>query len=128
MTRTTRHLRTVVLLGGTLALILGFIGSARASDPASLEQLRVTRSCANCDLSDADLSGRVLAKADLSGANLSGAKLYKANLTNAKLTAANFFNCDLTGANLKGAVGVNLTGAKTDARTICPNGLAGPCQ
>jgi uncharacterized protein YjbI with pentapeptide repeats len=128
MTRSTRRPKLILFLCGALLVSGVLLGSARASDPDHVIQLQKTRSCVNCDLSDADLSGYNLPKADLSGADLTGAKLYKADLTNAKLTATNFINCDLTGANLTGAVDANFAGAKTTAGTTCPDGSAGPCK
>jgi uncharacterized protein YjbI with pentapeptide repeats len=105
-----------------------FLGAASLSDPAHLAQLQATRNCANCDLSGADLSGIQLAKSDLSGADLSTAKLYKADLSGANLKYTIFVGADLSGANLTGATDANLTGAKTDAKTICVDGTAGPCK
>ena len=124
MWRSTR----VLLASGVLGLSGLLAGTALASDPSHVASLMKTRSCANCDLSGADLSGWTLPKTDLHGANLSGAKLYKATLTEANLTGANLTNCDLTGANLLKAEGADLANAKTDARTTCPNAKAGPCK
>ncbi|MEI6244385.1 MAG: pentapeptide repeat-containing protein [Acidobacteriota bacterium] len=118
----------IIVMSGVLAVSGVFMGQAQASDPEHVARLTSTRSCANCDLSNEDLSGWVLEKADLSGANLSTAKLYKATLVMADLTGANLTETDLTGANLSGARGAVLSGAKTDAKTICPDGAAGPCK
>lgn len=111
------------------ALVAGpFLGTVRASDPAHVAQLIATRSCVNCDLSGEDLSGFGLSQSDLSGANLSTAKLYKADLSGANLKNAVLLGADLSGANLTGTLDANLTGAKTDAKTTCTDGTAGPCK
>jgi uncharacterized protein YjbI with pentapeptide repeats len=121
-----RASKSVVL--STLLVSGPFLGAASLSDPAHLAQLKTTRSCSNCDLSGADLSGFVLINSDLSGANLSTAKLYKADLSGANLKNAILIGADLSGAKLTGAIDANLTGAKTDAKTICVDGTAGPCK
>ena len=117
-----------VPIAAAVALLVAMTGAAQASKPEDVARLQKTRSCANCDLSGADLSGYSLAKADLSRADLSGAKLYKVDLSNANLSGANFVNSDLTGANLTGATGADLTAATTTAKTKCPSGLPGPCK
>ena len=119
---------TQVILMSSVLVTGPFLGTARASDPAHVAQLVATRSCANCDLSGEDLSGFVLAKSDLSGADLSTAKLYKADLSGANLKNTIFTAANLSGANLTGATDANLTGATTDAKTICVDGTAGPCK
>ena len=57
------------------------------------------KSCAGCDLANADLTGANLAWADLSLANLDDAWLIGANLDKANLT-------DVIGADFTGAVNV----------------------
>ena len=57
------------------------------------------KSCAGCDLANADLTGANLAGADLSLANLDDAWLIGANLDKANLT-------DVIGADFTGAVNV----------------------
>lgn len=120
--------KRVVILSVLVSMSGLLMGTAQASDPTHLDQLTKTRSCVGCDLSGANLAGWVLPKTDLTGANLTGASLYKAQLSQATLDGAVLVDADLTGANLLGARNANLSGAKTDARTTCPNGKAGPCQ
>jgi hypothetical protein len=105
---------------------LGAIGTAIAANPDHVQQLRETKSCPGCDLTDAQLSGAQLAGSDLSGANFSNANLYGANLSGANLSGAVLNGADLKLANLTGAVDADLSGAQTDERTICPSGNAGP--
>lgn len=119
--------KRVLILSVVVSLSGLLMGTAQASDPTHLSRLMNTRSCVNCDLSGANLSGWTLAKTDLSGTDLTGAKMYKATLTDANLTGANFQDCDLTGANLKGATGAALLSAKTYQSTTCPDGYPGPC-
>jgi uncharacterized protein YjbI with pentapeptide repeats len=99
-----------------------------AADTAQVEQLKNTRACSGCDLTDAQLGGLQLQRSDLTAANLSGAHLYMANLRNANLTGASLVGADLTAANLEGAKGADLSGATTSERTTCPNGKPGPCR
>lgn len=82
-------------------------------DPEPVKQLKETRHCKKCDLR---------------GANLIGADLYGAQLQEADLTGAALNEANLELANLEGAIGVDFTGAKTDKRTVCPDGSAGPCK
>ena len=118
-----------LLIGCFTALLLAaLVGVAAAANPDQVQQLRETKACAGCDLTDAQLSGAQLQGADLSGANLSNANLYGANLSGANLAGAVFSGADLKLANLDGAADANLAGADTDTRTICPAGNAGPCN
>lgn len=98
------------VLGGTL--ILAQEPAPKASTDA-VTQLKETRICKKCDLR---------------GANLIGADLYGAQLQEADLTGAALNDANLELANLEGAVGADFTGAKTDTRTVCPNGAKGPCK
>jgi uncharacterized protein YjbI with pentapeptide repeats len=112
-----------------ITIALG-VSSAVAFDPADLEKLQATNSCAKCDLSAADLSRANLSganlfdakllSADLSGANLSGADLGEANLTRADLSGA-----DLSGADLGRAV---LSGAYWVDGRKCARGSIGDCE
>jgi uncharacterized protein YjbI with pentapeptide repeats len=102
---------------GVLALI-GWANPTYAQNLPPIEQLRNTRICKGCDLSNANLKGMDLSNTDLSGANLgnadfSGAMLTNANLSGANLYLANFSNANLKGVNFSGAnvKGANLAGA-----------------
>lgn len=96
--------------------------------PEDEARLKATGSCPGCNLSGADLNGLVAELGDLTNADFTEANLYRAVLKGANLTGANFNGANLSGALLQHAKGVDLTGAITDHRTLCPNGEAGPCS
>ena len=152
------HLRYIAEHGGDamrrgivymvcMALFFGMFiiqGKTAAFDPNDLQRLLATKSCPNCDLSNADLSGANLTFAYMAGANLSGANLARAyiswgNLSNADLGGANLTvaflgNTNLAGANLSGAnltranlAGVNLSGATWTDGSKCREGSVGEC-
>lgn len=80
-------------------------GPAPLSQAEAIEQLKTTRACVACDLSNADLEGMDLEgvnleRAQLKGANLSGSKLRKAYLMGANLQQATLSNADLRDARL----------------------------
>ncbi len=83
---------------------------ARAENLDQVQQVLSTRSCPQCDLSNAGFVFANLSKANLQGADLSNANLSRANLSQADLSGAN-----LTGASLYGA---NLTGAKLNSAIL----------
>jgi len=112
----------------SIAAALGVMATARASDPNHVEQLRTTGKCPLCDLTEENLSGVPLEGADLSGANLTNAIMYDSNLRGANLAGAILSGANLWMADLTGAVDAQLADAQTDARTICPDGSAGPCN
>lgn len=120
--------RSRLILGFCVAITLSVIGTALAANADHVEQLLRTNKCPLCDLSDAALGGKQLAGADLSGANLFNAVLYGANLRGANLAGAILSGTNLKMADLTGATAAAFAGAQTDERTICPNGLHGPCQ
>ncbi len=85
-----------------------------------------TLKCQNCDLSNADFTGKKLAGIDIEQSNLSSSKLINADLSILKqekrnvpsnLQRVNFMDADLSGANLEGA---KLNGAYLK-RTIFKN-------
>ena len=115
-----------IFLGAVLAIAAA--GVVFAANPAHVQQLRETRSCEGCDLSNAELQGAELAHSLLAGANLRGARLYGSNLIHSDFTGANLTGADFSRANLNGATGADLSHAKTTRDTICPNGQNGPCQ
>lgn len=93
------------------------------------------------DVTDANFSNSLLvglngnyfnyAYANFSGADLTNASLEMADFTGANLTGANLTGADLlstefSGANLTGAI-VDLSKARTDGYTTCPDGSRGPC-
>jgi uncharacterized protein YjbI with pentapeptide repeats len=93
------------------------VGPITAEIENNVDKLIETKSCPECDLSDANLSG-----ADLSGANLSGAILFLTNLSDADLTNANLYGADLQAANLTEA---NLTGADLTGADLAEADLTG---
>ena len=110
-----------------------------------LDQLKSTKQCSACDLSNAPLANTNLTGANLERANLLSANMSRANLTGANLSGANCMNTSLPGAslvntNLKSAnlTGANLSGANlygadlslavwTDG-LICKEGSIGTCK
>ena len=120
--------QTCVVLAFCAAIALGAIGTAIAANADQLQQLKETHKCASCDLTDAQLSGLQLQGADLSGANLSNATFYGTNLAGANLAGAVLNGANFRLANLGGALDADLSGAITDAGTVCPSGDPGPCN
>lgn len=102
--------------------------TAFADNPDHVAAFRNTHQCAGCDLKNARLGGIQAPNAQLSNADLSDASLYGANLRGADLTGAILDRTDLQMADLTGAIGAILGAAKTDERTTCPDGSAGPCR
>jgi hypothetical protein len=94
----SRFLITILFV----AAVTGSSFKAGAADPDKIKQLIDTKSCVNCDLSEADLHGQNLFEAMLSGANLRDSNLTGANLTSADLSGAR-----LAGAKLEGATLIN---------------------
>jgi hypothetical protein len=117
------RVKPLLVFGLLSAALLLPHGGVFAADPNHVVQLRETKKCEGCDLSEANLTIAFLYKAHLTGANLSGAILSDARLWSADLTGANLSGAHLTGAsllnaNLSGArlwkadlIGANLTGA-----------------
>ena len=66
----------------------------------------IPKSCHECNLRMADLTGAKLSRVDLSGT-----QLYMANLSGADLSGANLTEADFFGANLDGVIGADLSGA-----------------
>jgi uncharacterized protein YjbI with pentapeptide repeats len=100
------------------------VGPITAEIENNVDKLIETKSCPECDLSDANLSGANLSGAILFLTNLSDADLTNANLYGADLQAANLTEANLTGADLTGAdlaetdlTGANLEGAILDGAT-----------
>ncbi len=126
MTRSRFRLQMIAILTGSLV----FVGLriAAASDPDHVARFRTTHQCSGCDLSKAQLGGIVAPKAKLANANLTDANLYGAKLAGADLTGAILTGANLEMADLSGATGAVLSGARTDARTTCPDGTTGPCR
>jgi tetratricopeptide (TPR) repeat protein len=105
------NMKTLVTL--TAIAVVGSTTAVRAENISHTRQLLSTKSCPNCELSNAglvmgDFSGAKLNGANLVGANLSRANLMGADLRGANLTGASFYGADLRGADLRGA---NITGA-----------------
>ena len=75
-------------------------------DVAQFLRHPIPKSCHECNLTMADLSG-----AKLSLVDLSGTQLYMANLSGADLSAADLTEADFFEANLDGVIGADLSGA-----------------
>lgn len=102
--------------------------SAGADNPEHVAAFKATLKCPSCDLSNAQLMGIQATNAQLQNADLSGASLYGGSLRNADLTGAILNGTNLEMVDLTGATGAILEPAKTDHRTTCPDGSAGPCK
>ena len=116
-----------------IAALCGFLAFtglrfAAAADPDHVARFRNTHECPGCDLSKAALGGIQAPNAKLANANLTDATLYGGSLRGADLTGAILDGTNLEMVDLTGAIGAVLGGAKTDKRTTCPNGTAGPCS
>lgn len=109
-------------------LVFTSLHDAAGENPEHVEKLRKTRDCQGCDLTKAKLGGLQAADAKLQNANLTDASFYGGNLRGADLTGAVLDGTNLEMTDLTGAIGAVLVNAKTDARTICPDGAAGPCK
>lgn len=120
----SRGLRRLATGLATIALMAA---PATADNPDHVRQLRETRRCANCDLSNAQLGGVQVEMGVLRNANLRGAVLYKAVLRGTDFAGAVLTGANLSGADLTGARGINFSGATTDVETRCPDGSLGPC-
>lgn len=91
------------------------------SPEESLQQIKTSKACINCNLAGLDLRSLSLFQAELpganlKGANLEGARLERTNLEGANLEGANLDDTTLLRANLKNASlkGANLN--RTDLR------------
>jgi tetratricopeptide (TPR) repeat protein len=103
------------------AAALAVTPAARAGDE-SLIRLLEKRSCARCNLADADL-----VHADLRDANLKGAKLQRANLSQARLDGAQLTGADLSFTSLLGASlrGADLRGARLEGTDLRQADISG---
>jgi hypothetical protein len=99
-----------------------------SANPDHVARFWETHACAGCDLSEAHFAGIQAPNAKLANANLRSANLYGASLKNADLSGAILDGANLEMANLDGATGAVLGAARTDPRTTCPDGTAGPCR
>lgn len=104
------------------------LAASQPANPEHVERLKTTLQCPDCNLREAALGGLQLENAQLQNADMSGAFLYGTNLRGADLTGAILNDADLEMADLTGAIGATLGAAKTDDRTTCPDGTAGPCK
>jgi len=104
------------------------VGASQPANPEHVERFKQTLQCQSCDLREAELGFVDAPNAQLQNADLGGANLYGINLQGADLTGAILNDADLEMADLTGAIGASLGAAKTDSRTKCPDGSAGPCK
>jgi tetratricopeptide (TPR) repeat protein len=103
------------------AAALAVTPAASAGDEALIRLLE-KRSCARCNLADADL-----VHADLRDANLKGAKLQRANLSQARLDGAQLTGADLSFTSLLGASlrGADLRGARLEGTDLRQADISG---
>ena len=103
------------------ASALAAMPAAHAGDEALIRLLE-KRSCARCNLADADL-----VHADLREANLKGAKLQRANLSQARLDGAQLTGADLSFTSLLGASlrGADLRGARLEGTDLRQADISG---
>jgi len=113
-----------IVLGG-LALTVTLVAT---QDSASVATFKQTKQCSGCDLKGAQLMGMQAPDAQLQNADLSDASFYGGNLRGADLTGAILDRTNLEMVDLTGAFGAILGPARTDDRTTCPDGSAGPCS
>jgi tetratricopeptide (TPR) repeat protein len=111
-----RHWITLMAASALVAM-----PAAHAGDE-TLIRLLEKRSCARCNLADADL-----VYADLREANLKGAKLQRANLSQARLDGAQLMGADLSFTSLLGASlrGADLRGAKLEGTDLRQSDISG---
>jgi uncharacterized protein YjbI with pentapeptide repeats len=123
----TTRIRSLCVICSAVACATA-LAAHQPANPEHVEKLKTTLQCPACDLREAQLGGLQLENAQLQNADLAGAVLYGANLRGADLTGAILNEADLELADLTGAIGATLGAAKTDDRTKCPDGSAGPCK
>ncbi|MFN2247823.1 MAG: pentapeptide repeat-containing protein [Candidatus Promineifilaceae bacterium] len=119
--------------------------TALGFDPVRVDQVKYTKACPKCDLSEADLIGEDLRGANLEGAIMTGVDLEEADLRRANLKrvdlSLSFFwgsnseiglrasagGANLKGANLQGAdlEQANLTGADLEGANLSEANLSG---
>lgn len=127
MTTSSRPIPVCVLCCALICAVQ-VTASQPAANPEHVERFRQTLQCPNCDLRGAELGFVDAPNAQLQNADLSEANLYGIHLQGADLTGAILNDANLEMADLTGAIGATLGAAKTDDRTKCPDGSAGPCK
>jgi uncharacterized protein YjbI with pentapeptide repeats len=102
-----------VVVTVVVAADAGAAWAAKPSDVKKLDDVAKFSTCANCDLSGADLQKRLFRLANWPGANLQGAKLDNSDLAGAILWETDFRGASMTYVNLSGAqmMGAKLGGA-----------------
>lgn len=111
-----RHWISLITAG-----LLSVAPAAHANNEALIRLLE-KRSCARCNLADADL-----VHADLRDANLQGSQLQRANLSQARLDGARLNGADLSFTSLLGASlrGADLRGARLEGTDLRQADLSG---
>ena len=110
---------TKLLAGGIAAATLATVAlAANPNDLKKVDNVGKFSTCSGCDLTGADLHGRLLRLAilpgvNLGGANLNGADMAGALLWDSKLQGASFVFTNLSGAQMMNAdaSGANFTNA-----------------
>jgi len=126
MKRSHLQIRLIAAFCGVLAFAA--LHHAVAANPDHVASFKATHRCPGCDLSEARLAGIQAPNAKLANANLTNADLYGGNLRGADLSGAILDGANLEMVDLSGATGAVLGSARTDKRTTCPDGNAGPCS
>ena len=111
-----------------MVVVCSVVAAASSVNPEHVAAFRATKQCPGCDLRNAQLGGFQAQKANLVNADLSDATFYGGSLRGADLTGAILDRTNFEMTDLSGAVGAILSTAITDARTVCPDGSAGPCS
>ena len=104
------------------------LSNAGGANPDHVAAFKKTHQCPGCDLSHASLMGMQAPNAQLQNADLSDASFYGGSLRGADLTGTILNRTNLEMVDLTGAIGAILEPARTDHRTTCPDGTAGPCR
>lgn len=114
--------------GLAVGVLTAGLGATTLDNPEDVKQLKATKTCTGCNFQDAQLPAVNVENGNVRNSDFRGAHLYRAIFRGADLTNAQFAGADLNAADLRAARGANLSGATTTARTICPDGSAGPCR
>ena len=108
MTRTTKHMRRLLVAAAALAAV------AALAPIASATGCTVAKN-ASCQNQDMRHLGKAMMGADMSGSDLRGADMRGMNLKNANFSGADMRGAKLSGANLTGA---NMSGANMAGMTM----------
>lgn len=113
------HSRMILRLS-VLSLLLSAIwpNAVFGFDPIRVDQVKLTKQCPKCNLSEADLFGEDLQGAKLEGAFLTGINLEKADLRRADLRRADLSLSFFWGSNSEIGLRANAGGANLRAANL----------